>query len=271
MPILSIQNSSTVPEWNHDWVIRLEYDEDPVASASAPPQNIKEDRARLNAPLLIPANAKKRFQPYLVKKDNKQTAPPPLPKRPQPARLSKEAMAKLKAEFSASLPKSRILKGDVLRGLLLADDPRKSELLSRVGIVFDRGDTGHYSCPEAITPQIVGQFAARLAHLCVVQWAVIVAENIFSLLHPEDSALLGSLGLSVDRKSPKTPLFYRIQMEMKHFVAHPGEQETTAAAYLTRVLDLKLHPVHYKAVDSALGCGLDKAREMIERGLKEGK
>ena len=186
-------------------------------------------------------------------------------------RLSPEDMIKMKKSFHESLPESRILRGDILRGILLSEEP-KARLLSKVGIVFDP-NKGSYNCPKVIDAGMIRMFADKLSHLCVVQWAVIMAENIFKLIHPEDSAILGHLGLSVDRKSSKTPLFYRIQLEMKSFVANEelkkGGAKETVAAHLVRTLDLTPNPSNYKAVDSALGCGVPAAKALIERGVKQ--
>ena len=47
-----------------------------------------------------------------------------------------------------------------------------------------------------------------------VQWAVIMAEVVFKLIHPKDSLCLDTIGISLDTRNEKIPLFCRIAKEV---------------------------------------------------------
>jgi len=58
------------------------------------------------------------------------------------------------------------------------------------------------------------RFSNMVDQLVDVQWAVIMAEMIFKLLHPKDWLTLETVGITVDPENSKVPLFYRLW----HFV-----------------------------------------------------
>ena len=58
----------------------------------------------------------------------------------------------------------------------------------------------------------------KIITLVEVQWAVIMAEVIFKLIHPKDSLCLDTIGITLDCKNEKVPLFHRMAQEVNFYV-----------------------------------------------------
>jgi hypothetical protein len=104
-----------------------------------------------------------------------------------------------------------------------------------------------------------------ISGLVDVQWAVVMAESIFGLMHPKDILSMDLVGIFIDPTNPKVPLFYRLEHETRTFLARYPNGENLAGHLVTK-LGLQLGRAHVRAVQSFIRAGTDVAEAFIKEG-----
>ncbi len=89
---------------------------------------------------------------------------------------------------------------------------------------------------------LFSRFEKKLACLIDVQWAVIMAEVIFKLLHPKDELSLPQIGITVDPDHPKAPLIHKMQHHLRKYIrdSYKDPYADPLCSYLVKTLQLKV-------------------------------
>ena len=198
---------------------------------------------------------------------NRKTHNPAMPANVNQSRLQPQELEAFKKSFYLSLPMSRPLRADIFRGLMLREPESKVKLLAKVGIHFKPRD-GNFILPKEITKNKIEHHFNELSKLVEVQWAVIMAENIFRLVVPDDKLTLHTVGIHCSPTHPKIPLFYRMQDALRKRVLSNPTDGMSMAKYLVKTFELRPSKLpHVKAVSQVLECDESAAEDFIRKGL----
>ena len=78
-------------------------------------------------------------------------------------------------------------------------------LLDRVGIQFNE-ERSRPLCFAGMDPVVLERCVNMISGLVDVQWAVVMAETIFKLVHPKDMLSLELAGITVDATNQKVSI-----------------------------------------------------------------
>jgi len=141
--------------------------------------------------------------------DNPPILPVKLPTKTKPKLVA--LMTKLNNQW----PANRQLRADVLRDVILSKEGSKKLLMAR-GVVFDQIGGGYHlralSQQRGVHKKQLEKLTEKLDNN---DWADLIVELVFDLLHPEDTLTLRIVGLFIDPLSFNAPLHFRMLFALK--------------------------------------------------------